>query len=276
MQRRVLQWGETHRRDLPWRRVRDPWSILVAEAMLQQTQVDRVIPKWIEFLARWPEPAVAAAAGLPELLATWQGLGYPRRVRNLRTAAQICVSDHDGSLPTSLTGLLALPGVGPYTARAILVFAFEEDEAVVDTNIARVLARVSGEPIGAAAAQRAADELVPAGRGWEWNQTLMDVGALLCRPTPRCESCPIAPSCAWQLSGHPDPDPARRSAGVSRAQSSFAGSDRELRGAVLRRLAGGGVARAEVEVDERMTRVVASLIADELVAGRGDELSLAD
>ncbi len=137
----VLAWGAADLRDLPWRRERDPWRILVAEVMLQQTQADRVVPKWIEFLESFPTAAACARATLADVLRLWQGLGYPRRARNLRDAALLVVERHDGRLPDDLDALLALPGVGPYTARAVLAFAFEHDVAVVDTNIARVLAR---------------------------------------------------------------------------------------------------------------------------------------
>ena len=141
----VLAWGAASMRDLPWRAERDPWRILVAEVMLQQTQVDRVIPKWTAFLEAFPTPAACAEASLGDLLRLWQGLGYPRRARNLQAAAVVAVDRHGGQLPDDLEALLALPGIGPYTARAVLAFAFERDVAVVDTNIARILARTAGK-----------------------------------------------------------------------------------------------------------------------------------
>ena len=147
----VLRWGLPRLRDLPWRRTRDPWAILVSEVMLQQTQALRVIPKWQEFIAAYPSPAACAAASLGDVLRLWQGLGYPRRARNLHAAAREIV--RLGEFPASLDGLLALPGVGQYTARAVLAFAFEVDSAVVDTNIARVLARVAGHRLTAKQAQ---------------------------------------------------------------------------------------------------------------------------
>ena len=135
----VLAWGMPRLRDLPWRRVRDPWAVLVSEVMLQQTQVPRVIPKWHAFLAAFPTTEACAAASLGEVLRLWQGLGYPRRARNLHAAATEV--ERLGAFPDTLHGLLALPGVGAYTARAVLAFAFEDEAAVVDTNIARVYAR---------------------------------------------------------------------------------------------------------------------------------------
>ena len=158
----VLAWGVPRLRDLPWRRTRDPWAVLVSEVMLQQTQVPRVVPSWFEFLDAYPTPAACAAAPLGDVLRLWQGLGYPRRARNLHATAQRVTEL--GGFPTTLDGLLALPGVGPYTARAVLAFAFEADVAVVDTNIARVLARLHGRRLTPKQVQAAADELVAARR----------------------------------------------------------------------------------------------------------------
>ena len=214
----MLAWGVPRLRDLPWRRERDPWRILVAEVMLQQTQVDRVIPKWDAFLRAFPTPERCARASLGDVLRLWQGLGYPRRAKHLHETAMRVTESNGGRLPDSLEALLALPGIGPYTARAVLAFAFERDVAVVDTNIARILARVSGERLTQKAAQATADELVPDGAGWTWNQVIMDLGALVCRPRPSCAACPISDGCAWQRAGRPDPDPALGSAGVSTAQ----------------------------------------------------------
>ena len=204
----VLAWGGPRLRDLPWRRERDPWRILVAEVMLQQTQVDRVIPKWSQFLDAHPTPASCADASLGDVLRLWQGLGYPRRARNLHATATRVTAEHGGHLPDDLDALLALPGVGPYTARAVLAFAFERDVAVVDTNIARVLARTVGERLTPKRAQAAADRLVPTGDGWLWNQVLMDLGATTCRPMPMCDECPVASACAWRVAGNAEPDPA--------------------------------------------------------------------
>ena len=265
----VLAWGVPQLRDLPWRRERDPWAILVAEVMLQQTRADRVIPKWREFLDAYPDPVACAGASLGDVLRRWQGLGYPRRARNLRASAEAIVERHDGALPDDLDALLALPGVGPYTARAVLAFAFERDVAVVDTNIARILARAGGERLTARRAQAMADDLVPSQYGWMWNQVIMDVGATVCRPNPRCEECPIAPGCVWQRSGHPDPDPAVGSAGVSTRQAPFDGSDRQARGRVLKTLGDGPRPAADFDA-----RIVASLVADGLVEVDDDQASL--
>jgi A/G-specific adenine glycosylase len=290
----VLSWWDRHRRDLPWRDTRDPWAVLIAEIMAQQTQVNRVVPRWHEFLERWPTPAVLAAASLADVLRAWQGLGYPRRAANLHRSAQVVVADPGlgGSLPDTLEGLLALPGIGPYTARAVLAFAHEADVGVVDTNTGRILARVGGRRLGARAAQVAADAWVPAGEGWAWNQAMLDVGALLCRPVPRCHDCPLATSCRWALDGWPNPDPAAKSAGVSVRQAPYRGSMREVRGRVLDVLAEGGATTDDViassvralapsaahhaePLDVRVVEALAQLEADGLVAVSASIVTLA-
>jgi A/G-specific adenine glycosylase len=243
--------------------------VLVAEVMLQQTRTLRVVPKWHAFCADFPTPAACAAATLADVLKTWQGLGYPRRARDLRDAAGRIVNENHGSVPADLAALLALPGVGPYTARAVLAFAFEHDAAVVETNIARVLARVSGQRLTTRRVQALADSLVPTGEGWAWNQIVMDLGATICRPAPRCADCPLAGRCRWQQTGRPDPDPAAGSAGVSARQAPYEGSDRQARGRVLRRLA-----RGPAPAEEFPPRIVAGLVADRLVVTTGTDLRL--
>ena len=265
----VLAWGAPQLRDLPWRSERDPWAILVAEVMLQQTQADRVIPKWRAFLAAYPQPIDCASASLADVLRLWQGLGYPRRARNLRTTAELVGDRHGGRLPDDLDALLALPGIGPYTARAVLAFAFERDVGVVDTNIARVLARTSGERLSPKRAQAIADAVVPQHHGWIWNQVMMDLGAILCRPAPACADCPLAATCAWHLGGHPDPDPSVGSAGVSTRQAPFDGSARQARGRLLAALHDGARPLGEFDAG-----VVATLVADGLVEVREDFVSL--
>ncbi len=140
----LLAWGQAHHRDLPWRRTRDPWAVLVSEVMLQQTQVDRVVPRYHSFLARFPTPGACASAPVRAVVSEWVGLGYNRRALNLHAAACMIMQEGGGAFPKDYAGLRRLPGVGPYTAKAVLAFAFEADVAVVDTNVARVLARMAG------------------------------------------------------------------------------------------------------------------------------------
>lgn len=271
----LLTWGVPRLRDLPWRNTRDPWAVLVAEVMLQQTQTQRVIPKWLTFLDAFPTAEACASAPLGDVLRRWEGLGYPRRARNLHQTAALVAIEHGGRWPTELAVLLALPGIGPYTARAVLAFAFEADVAIVDTNVARILARVSGRSLTARAVQAMADDWLAPGESWVWNQTMLDLGATVCTArSPRCADCPIASRCAWQRSGTADPDPAVGSAGVSGVQSRFEGSDRQLRGRLLRALAQGPIeatsaaAIAGILDGPRAARVLESLIADGLAIER--------
>jgi len=215
--------------------------VLVSEVMLQQTQVDRVVPRWHRFLDRFPTAPACAAAGTGAVVEEWAGLGYNRRAVSLHRCAVAVTDDHGGEMPADLAALLALPGIGPYTARAVLAFAFEVDVAVVDTNVGRILARTSGRTLAGVEAQALADELVPLGEGWAWNQAMLDLGATVCRKrTPDCGRCPVAPSCAWLASGREAPDPAVGSHAVSRAQSPFEGSFRQGRSRLLDGLRGAG------------------------------------
>jgi A/G-specific adenine glycosylase len=271
-QRSLLHWGEALRRDLPWRRTRDPWAILVSETMLQQTQVARVIPRFLEVMERFPTTAACAAAPAGDLLRLWSGLGYNGRAVRLHAAAVAVERDFGGSFPRTIVGLQHLPGVGPYTARAIMAFAFEADVAIVDTNVARTWARWSGRSLRPAEVQALADAAVPQGEGWGWNQSLLDLGATVCRARgPRCGMCPWSRSCAWSAAGRPAPDPASGSAHTSRPQSSFAGSDRQGRGRLVRALGHGPVSAAQLSAtmgwsgDEvRAARVAATVVADGL------------
>ena len=267
----MLAWGIPLLRDLPWRNTRDPWAILVAEVMLQQTQARRVIPKWERFLDDFPTPYACSEASLGNVLRRWQGLGYPRRARNLHLAATLVVERHGGALPDALDDLLVLPGIGPYTARAVLAFAFERDVAVVDTNVARVLARTSGQRLTPSRAQGLADSLVPLGKGWAWNQTMIDLGAAHCRPVPDCDGCPIASGCRWHLAAHVEADPADGSAHVSTTQPRWEGSDRQARGRILAALSAGTA--VEVPLDDR---IATGLIADGLVVAGPNGLELPD
>jgi A/G-specific adenine glycosylase len=275
----VLQWWTDAARDLPWRGSRDPWEVLVSEVMAQQTQVDRVIPKWQRFISRFPNVETAARAEAGELIELWDGLGYNRRALQLHRCAQMIQLEHAGLVPDDLEALLALPGIGPYTARAVLAFAFERDVAVVDTNVGRVFARLRGDPLGSAPLQSLANSYVPEGKGWEWNQALLDFGATIClKRTPCCSSCPLREQCTWKGIG---PDPAIGSAAVGGPQSRFEGSDRQGRGRLVAALRTGSIstdaAAATMGFDDdldRAMRVLDGLITDGLVVQSTDLLSL--
>jgi A/G-specific adenine glycosylase len=221
LRQRLLAWYRASRRDLPWRRTRDPYAIWISEAMLQQTRVQTAIPYYERFLARFPDAAALAAAEPDEVLGAWAGLGYYSRARNLQRAARAVVAEHAGRLPGSAEELRRLPGIGRYTAGAIASIAFDRPEPVVDGNVARVLARVLG--IRDEIRSRCAGEQLWAAAGalargphpGDLNQALMELGATLCSPrAPRCAECPLARRCEAHASGNPEALPvrARRSA----------------------------------------------------------------
>ena len=283
----LLRWGATRLRDLPWRRTSDPWAVLASEVMSQQTQVARVVPKWTEFMERWPTPGALADEPLADFLRFWEGLGYPRagahaERQNLRLAAQACVGEPWGEwCPRASTSCWPCPAWVRTRRGAVRAFAFRFDDGVVDTNIGRILARHRGERLTPRPAQLQADAWVPPGKGWEWNQTLMDLGATVCLPgVPACDACPVAATCGWRGSADRD-DPAVRSAAVSVPQARFEGSNRQLRGRILRVLGAGVVARSQVAAAigsperARVDGLVADLMAEGLVEDGPDGVGLA-
>jgi A/G-specific adenine glycosylase len=267
----LLDWYRRYGRDLPWRRTRDPYRVLVSEVMLQQTQVTRVGQAYGAFLARFPTLAALAGAPTAAVLEQWRGLGYNRRALNLQRTCRAVVERHGGQIPDMLEALLALPGIGPYTARALLVFAFEQPVAAVDVNVARVLQRaVAGRQLTPAARQRLGDALV-ADHSWETAQALMELGARLCTARrPDCGGCPVRGACAWQRSGAPAPDPAGTP--PHRPTQRFADSDRYHRGRLLDALRAGAVAEDDVASAartadaDRARRVADALVGEGLAA----------
>lgn len=239
---KLLRWYRKHRRDLPWRRTRDPYAIWVSEVMLQQTQVATVIPFYLRFLERFPDVAALAAASEEQVLGAWSGLGYYRRARALREGAIAVVADHGGSLPDTVEGLLEIPGIGRYTAGAIASVAFGRPAPIVDGNVKRVFARWLAEPSPTPGRSWAlAEEIVPGPDPGDLNQALMELGATVCTPrAPRCAECPVASTCAGRASGEPSRFPAAAPARPVRAVS-VAVALIARRGEVLleRRRAGG-------------------------------------
>ncbi len=202
-QQRLSQWYRRYGRDLPWRRTTDPYAILVSEIMLQQTQVERVLEFYRRFLARFPTVAALATAPVEEVLAAWEGLGYYRRARNLHLAAQQIMEHHQGVFPDTFEEVAALPGVGRYTAGAVLCFAFGKRAPILDTNVQRVLERIFvRRPAASPSAMqkrlwRLAEEVLPQGaEAWVINQAMMDLGATLCTArNPRCTQCCLQALC---------------------------------------------------------------------------------
>jgi A/G-specific adenine glycosylase len=217
-QRRLLTWYRVHQRDLPWRKTRDPYRILVSEIMLQQTQVDRVVPKYHEFLRRYPTVRALARAGTTRLRRTWYPLGYNVRPMRLRAIARRVVREHGGRIPDSYDGLVAMDGIGQYTAGAVLSFAYGQDAPMVDTNVARVLSRYFGirGDLKRGPSQRRlwrlAAAVIPKGRGYDINQAMMDLGAMVCTArAPNCPACALRRSCrSVSLNGTTPPAALRR------------------------------------------------------------------
>ena len=277
----VLRWYDESARDLPWRSAqRTPWGVLVSEIMLQQTQVARVLPVWADWLDRWPAPTDLAAAAPGDAVRAWGRLGYPRRALRLHEAAGQITDRHAGRVPSAYDDLLALAGVGTYTAAAVASFAFGGRHAVVDTNVRRVLARaVGGAPLPAPALTRAehqrATAMVPDDPAVapRWAVAVMELGALVCTArAPRCGGCPVLGLCAWQRAGAPAYD------GPARRGQAWHGTDRQVRGLMLAvaRGADGPVSRPELDAATpaadmaQRSRALTSLLDDALLQQVGD------
>ena len=244
---------------------------MVSEYMLQQTQAGRVVEAWRAFLEVFPTPAVLAEAPLSLVLRQWGTLGFPRRAKALHDAARIIRDDYSGEVPDDVASLRGLPGVGDYTANAIASFAFNRRVAVLDTNVGRVLARcVANRRLTKGEAVALAHDVLPRSNCASFNQAMLDLGAQYCTARPTCATCPMRRRCRWRVEGGEDPAPT--SGGVSRAQTRFAGSDRQLRGRVLALLRDGARSRDEIHqrLDDvagvRLDGVIAALCEDGLVS----------
>jgi A/G-specific adenine glycosylase len=284
----VTDWYRANARDLPWRRVdRTPWGVLVSEVMLQQTPVARVVPVWTDWMRRWPTPAALAAAPVADAIRGWGRLGYPRRALRLHEAAETVTERHGGAVPDRVEDLLALPGIGAYTAAAVATFAFGQRHAVVDTNVRRFLARaVAGAALPApaltAAETRLAVDLVPASPDLAvtWAAGSMELGALVCTArSPRCQDCPVRDSCRWRSLGSPAHD------GPPRRGQAYAGTDRYVRGLLLAALreADGPLPRSALvraapdpllRDPGQRDRCLHTLVVDGLVEPRDDGFAL--
>ena len=274
----VLQWYDDHARELPWRSpTATPWGVMVSEFMLQQTPVARVLPVYDQWLARWPHPADLAAEPSGEAIRAWGRLGYPRRAIRLHAAATAVRDRHGGQVPDTYDALRALPGVGDYTASAVLAFAFGRRMPVLDTNVRRVLSRLASgtefPPPAVTAAEKAiATALLPEDEATAatWSVALMELGALVCTAaTPRCDECPVRGSCAWRVAGHPAYD------GPPRRGQAWSGTDRQCRGrlmALARGASGSVSARRMTQAwpdESQRVRCLDSLLADGLLVRSG-------
>ncbi len=234
----ILAWYAENGRSLAFRSTADPYAVLVSELMAQQTQAARAAEAWTTWIARWPTVADLASAPTAEVLRAWAGLGYNRRALALHRAAQAIVADHGGRVPDDVAALERLPGVGPYTARAVAAIAFNRPAGAVDTNVRRVLGRIAaGAPgiLSAGAVQALADAVVPRDAAAAWTHALMDIGAGLCAPrAPRCAGCPAARWCRYAAVGRADGGaPSRATTRRRAATPPFPATRRWLRGRVL-------------------------------------------
>jgi A/G-specific adenine glycosylase len=273
----IREWFRINQRDLPWRKPETtPWAILVSEVMLQQTPVSRVIPAWTSWLDRWPDAHSLAQAPLGDVLQQWGKLGYPRRAKNLHLTAQEVSFRWSGVVPESVDDLLALPGIGDYTARAIACFAYGQPHPVVDTNVKRVVARaIDGDAAAGHWSMRDAMARVDAAMDTPLSdeeyclsqKALMELGAVVCTArSPRCDECPLISDCAWRASGFPV-DPAV----LPRVQARYEGSDRQVRGLILELLRGTPGTHPQSEIDAlwsqaaQRERALRSLVSDGLI-----------
>jgi A/G-specific adenine glycosylase len=273
----LIVWYDEAARDLPWRQPgTSPWQILVSEFMLQQTPVSRVQPIWEQWIKRWPTPSATAAASAADVLRAWGKLGYPRRAKRLHECATVIARDHNDAVPDDVDTLLSLPGVGEYTARAVVCFAFQQRVPVVDTNVRRVVARTVRGTADAAPSSRdlaQVAELLPKdATAARFSVALMELGATVCTArSPRCGICPLG-DCAWRAAGYPPAEaPARR-------PQTYAGTDRQVRGKLLDVLRSNDfpVPRDRLDVawledTVQRDRALASLLADGLVERTSDD-----
>ncbi len=278
LHKEILDWFDREARDLPWRRNASPWAVMVSEFMLQQTPVSRVLPVYEAWLERWPTPADLARSSTGEAVRAWGRLGYPRRALRLHAAATAIVASHGGRVPSSLDDLLALPGVGEYTAAAVASFAFGQRHAVLDTNVRRVYARIiSGQQFPAASLASAERELaatlMPEHDAHRWAAATMELGALVCTArAPLCAECPVADLCQWRRAGCPAYD------GPPRRGQAWTGTDRQCRGRLMAVLRDSPVPVPKVQLDLvwpdalQRERALDGLVADGLVEPLDGEL----
>ncbi|MGD7708189.1 A/G-specific adenine glycosylase [Microlunatus sp. Y2014] len=279
----VVRWYDRAGRDLPWRAPgTTAWGVMVSEFMLQQTPVARVVEPWQAWLRRWPTPADLAAEAAGEAVRAWGRLGYPRRALRLHAAARAIVADHDGEVPDDHAALLALPGVGSYTAAAIASFAYGQRHVVLDTNVRRVLTRLEDGRAQAPVSMTRAE--VDRATAWlprtrtraaKWAVASMELGALVCTArAPACERCPVSRSCSWHAAGRPAAD------GPPRRRQAYEGTDRQCRGALLAQLRATSDAVPTATLlagwpdPAQAARALAGLLADGLAVRDDDRVAL--
>jgi len=274
----VLAWYKKYKRDLPWRNT-DAWGVLVSEIMLQQTPVARVLPIYIEWMKRWPNPAALAAATPAQVITAWGRLGYPRRALRLHECAKVITTQYKGRIPETESELRELPGIGDYTSAAVIAFAFEGRSLVLDINIRRVFARViDGVEVPTAAPTKSErekrEELIPSKNPHIWAAATMELGALICTAkNPKCGQCPLADRCIWRSLDYPLSDQPKRT-------QSWHGTDRQCRGVIVQALRDNPVLRKKEimqlwDVPSQVEKALLTLLEDGLVVEqKGQRFSL--
>ena len=274
----ILTWFDENQRDLPWRKT-NPWGVMVSEFMLQQTPVNRVLPKWNEWMERWPDPASLASARKSDVISAWGRLGYPRRALRLYESAKVIADSHNNRVPREIEILRSLPGIGDYTAAAIAAFAYGESTLVLDVNIRRLFSRVYDgiETPSSSQSQyerRIRAELIPHD-GAKWAAATMEFGALICTSrNPLCEVCPVKNSCAWRAAGYPKSE-------VKSKTQDWHGTDRKCRGTILqalreKRKLSPDALKKLWEDGSQVEKALKTLLADGLIEATGKSFKLAD
>ncbi len=274
----ILTWFDENQRDLPWRKT-NPWGVMVSEFMLQQTPVNRVLPKWNEWMERWPDPASLASAKKSDVISAWGRLGYPRRALRLYESAKVIADSHNNRVPREIDILRSLPGIGDYTAAAIAAFAYGESTLVLDVNIRRLFSRVYDgiETPSSSQSQyerRIRAELIPRD-GAKWAAATMEFGALICTSrNPLCEVCPVKNSCAWRAAGYPKSE-------VKSKTQDWHGTDRKCRGTILQALREKKKLSPDAlkklwEDGSQVEKALKTLLADGLIEATGKSFKLAD
>ncbi len=274
----ILDWFDQNQRDLPWRKT-DAWGVMVSEFMLQQTPVNRVLPKWHEWMERWPDPAALAEAKKSDVISAWGRLGYPRRALRLYESAKLISSEHGNRVPREVEVLLSLPGVGDYTAAAIAAFAYGDSTLVLDVNIRRFFARMYDGVENPTASlsryeRKIRAELIPQD-GAKWAAATMEFGALVCTArSPLCNQCPVKASCAWAKAGFPREE-------VKSKTQAWHGTDRKCRGTVVQALRENlkltpSALKKLWDDDAQVEKALKTLLADGLIEATGKSYKLSD
>ena len=277
-QEAILDWFDKNKRDLPWRKT-DPWGVMVSEYMLQQTPVNRVLPKWMEWMDRWPSPSDLAGAKKSDVISAWGRLGYPRRAIRLHEAAKIIATHHNNSVPREIEILRQLPGIGDYTAAAIASFAFNESTLVMDINIRRLFSRaIDGveHPTSSPSQyeRKIRSQLLPLD-GAKWAAATMELGALICTSkNPQCDLCPVKKVCSWRKLGSPASERKPKT-------QAWHGTDRQCRGVVVQALREEKtISKTEIRKlwseEEQLEKALKTLLADGLIETTGKKYKLAD